>query len=98
MRRECDGEFASFLNREEVLKRLDEENNWLLEAGDEASTDELKLRRDTLESEFHSRYESFYSQREAKRVALEKELEEESKHRVVGLDRANHARKPRTKT
>lgn len=82
-RRELSGKFASYLKEEEVNALLNAEDDWLWNAGESASLEELKEHRNQLEATLKERFGAFYEAKEQDRLKIERELEEESKKREL---------------
>lgn len=82
-RRELSGKFASYLKEEEVNALLNAEDDWLWNAGESASLEELKEHRSQLEATLKERFSAFYEAKEQDRLKIERELEEESKKREL---------------
>lgn len=85
MRRELSGPFASKLNATTLNSLLDAESDWLFMEGETSTTEEMEKRWDTLQNRLKEEYKEYYEAKEAHRLEVEKQLEEESKkHEKVG--------------
>lgn len=88
MRRELSGPFASKLNATTLNSLLDAESDWLFMEGETSTTEEMEKRWDTLQNRLKEEYKEYYEAKEAHRLEVEKQLEEESKkHEKVGNSR-----------
>ena len=82
MWRELDSEDKVLLDESALSPMLKAESNWLIENEETVSADALEAEFSRFKEELEKQFAPFFEAKEARRIAVEKALEEESKKRV----------------
>ena len=82
MWREMDSEDKALLDESALRPMLKAESSWLIEHEETITADALEAEFNRFKEELEKQFASFFEAKEARRIAVEKALEEESKKRV----------------
>ena len=82
MWRELDSEDKALLDESALSPLLKAESSWLIENEETVSADALEAEFSRFKEALEKQFAPFFEAKEARRIAVEKALEEESKKRV----------------